>query len=103
MNIYVSNLSIRTTKDDLKQAFAVFGEVTHIVIVSNERPNRPDTGLYGYVEMATKSQGVAAISNLNGARLGGRLIAAIEALPLSNKKADTQLPKPRGRSRARTM
>jgi RNA recognition motif-containing protein len=41
---------------------------------------------YGYVEMKSKDEGKAAITNLNGKRFGNRVVEIVEALPLSNKR-----------------
>ncbi|MDP2919661.1 MAG: RNA-binding protein [Dehalococcoidia bacterium] len=86
MNIYVSNLSPETTGDELKRAFALYGEVKNVVIICDERADGHEAGRYGYVEMTVKSEGTAAISNLNGTKVLGRVINTIEALPLSDKK-----------------
>jgi RNA recognition motif-containing protein len=86
MNIYVSNLAPETTGDILRQAFLVYGEVKHVVIMCDEYAGAEHTGRYGYVEMTTKSEGAAAINNLNGTTIGGRVVSIIEALPLTNKK-----------------
>jgi RNA recognition motif-containing protein len=90
MNIYVGNLSLETTGDELKQVFSVFGEVNHVVIMNERSVNRYEAGLYSYIEMNTKSEDVAAINNLNGTIIKGRVINTIEALPLSVKK--TEMP-----------
>lgn len=89
MNIYVNNLSIGATQDELKRVFTVFGEVKRVVIVCDERASGCEAGRYAYVEMPIKSEGTAAISNLNGKIIGGRVVCAIEALPLSDKKIET--------------
>jgi len=90
MNIYVGNLSLETTGDELKQVFSVFGEVNHVVIMNEGNVNRYEAGLYSYIEMSMKSEGVAAINNLNGTIIKGRVINTIEALSLSVKK--TEMP-----------
>jgi len=89
MNIYVSNLSATTTTDDLKQVFLVYGTVKQVVIVSDERSGGHEAGRHGYVEMTSKAEATAAISSLNGTKIGGRVINAVEALPLSNRKTQT--------------
>ena len=99
MNIYVSNLSPETTGDELKQAFTVYGEVKHVVIMCHEPAGGHEAARYGYVEMTIKSEGAAAISNLNGTIIGGRVINTIEALPLSSKKMETLSGKPLSRPR----
>ena len=88
MNIYVGNLAFETTGDELKQAFSVFGEVKHVVIMHDGNVNRYQAGLHGYIEMSMKSEGIAAISNLNGTIIRGRVINTIEALTLSPKKIE---------------
>ena len=88
MNIYVGNLAFETTGDELKQAFSVFGDVKYVVIMHDSNVNRYETGLYGYIEMSMKSEGVAAINNLNGKMIKGRVINTVEALPLSAKKIE---------------
>ena len=91
MNIYVGNLAQETTGDELKQAFSVFGEVKHVMVMHDGNTNRHEAVLYGYIEMNIKSEGVTAINNLNGTIIKGRAIAAIEALPLSAKKIEMLL------------
>lgn len=88
MNIYVGNLALETTGDNLNRVFSVFGQVKHVVIMYNDSASRPEAGLHGYIEMSMKSEGVAAISSLNGTIIKGRVINTIEALPLSNRKIE---------------
>ena len=40
MNIYVGNLALETTGDELKQAFSVFGEVKHVIIMHDGNTNQ---------------------------------------------------------------
>ena len=88
MNIYVGNLAIETTGDELKKVFSVFGDVKYVVIMHDRSVNRHEAGLHGYIEMSMKSDGVAAINNLNGTIIRGRVINTIEALTLSPKKIE---------------
>ena len=79
MNIYVGNLSYRTTEDELREAFGAFGEVTSTAVIKDR-----DTGQsrgFGFVEMASDSEGQAAIEGMNGADLGGRNLKVNEARP----------------------
>ena len=39
---------------------------------------------YGYVEMASKPEGGAAVTSLTGRTIRGRIIKVVEALPLSD-------------------
>jgi RNA recognition motif-containing protein len=86
MNIYVGNLAMETTGGELKQAFSVFGKVKYIIVMHDGNTNRYEAGLYAYIEMTMKSEGLAAINSLNGTIIKGRVINTIEALPLTAKK-----------------
>ncbi len=79
MNIYVGNLSYRTTEDELRESFGAFGEVTSTAVIKDR-----DTGQsrgFGFVEMASDQEGAAAIEGMNGADLGGRNLKVNEARP----------------------
>ena len=78
-NIFVGNLSFSTTQDDLHQAFANFGTVERVNIVTDR-----DTGQargFAFVEMSDRSAAEAAIASLNGRDLNGRTINVNEARP----------------------
>jgi len=81
MNIYVGNLSRETTEDELRQAFAPFGEVTSANVIK-DRYSGESRG-FGFVEMTTKSEAQAAINGLNGTSLGERTLSVNEARPRS--------------------
>ena len=85
MNIYVGNLSLEMTEDELRQAFAEFGEVISVTIMNDKYIGSGQSRGYGYVEMVSKSEGTAAIANLKGKKLRNRVVNVVEALPLSNK------------------
>jgi RNA recognition motif-containing protein len=86
MNIYVGNLSLAVTEEELQREFGAFGEVMSVVIMNDKYIGSGQTRGYGFVEMATKSQGEAAIASLKGKRLKSRVIDVVEALPLSEKR-----------------
>jgi RNA recognition motif-containing protein len=79
MNIYVGNLSREATEDDLKQAFAAFGQVTSAAIIKDKFSG--ESRGFGFVEMASKEEGQAAITGLNGKDLKGRTLNVNEARP----------------------
>jgi len=85
MNIYVGNLSLEMTEDELRQEFTEFGEVISVIIMNDEYIGSGQPRGYGYVEMASKPEGVVAIANLEGKKLRGRAVNVVEALPLSHK------------------
>ncbi len=85
MNIYVGNLSLETTEDELRKEFTEFGEVISVTLMSDKYIGSGQARGYGYVEMASKSEGATAIANLEGKRLRDRVVNVVEALPLSDK------------------
>ena len=85
MNIYVGNLSLEMTEDELRKEFAEFGEVISVTIMNDKYIGSGQPRGYGYVEMVSKSEGATAIANLEGKKLRDRVVNVIEALPLSDK------------------
>ena len=78
-NIYVGNLDFQSTEEELRSAFAAYGQVDRVSIVTDR-----DTGArrgFGFVEMANDAEGDKAIAGLNGAELGARAINVNEARP----------------------
>ena len=85
MNIYVGNLSLETTEDELRKKFTEFGKVMSVTIMNDKYIGSSQPRGYGYVEMTSKSEGAAAIANLEGKKMRNRVINVVEALPLSDK------------------
>lgn len=79
MNIYVGNLAYSVTEDQLREAFAQFGEVSSAKVISDR-----DTGQskgFGFVEMPDDSAAQSAIDALNETALNGRNIRVNQARP----------------------
>jgi RNA recognition motif-containing protein len=89
MNIYVGNLSLEMTEDELRREFMEFGEVISVTIMNNKYIGSGQPRGYGYVEMASKAEGEAAIANLEGKKLRDHVVNVVEALPLSDKRGTT--------------
>ena len=83
MNIYVGNLPLEVTEDELRQEFISFGEVISVTIMNYKYGSGQLRG-YGFVEMTSKSEGESAVTALNGKSLKHRAIDVIQALPLSD-------------------
>jgi len=79
MNIYVGNLSRDVTEDDLRQAFAAFGQVTTVTIIKDKFSG--ESRGFGFVEMPAKAEAQSAIAGLNGKDLKGRNLNVNEARP----------------------
>ena len=85
MNIYVGNLSFKTTEDDLRKAFAEYGEITSVNIIKDKYSG--ESRGFGFVEMASSDQAREALDNLNGAELGGRNLKVSEARPRDDNRS----------------
>jgi len=79
MNIYVGNLSYQASEEDIRQAFAAFGEVTSVAIIKDKETGRSRG--FAFVEMANSPEGTTAITGLNGKDLKGRALTVNEARP----------------------
>ena len=86
MNIYIGNLSLEVTAEELRQEFMAFGEVLSVIIMNDKYIGSGQLRGYGFVKMASKAEGAAAIANLNEKTLKQMAINVVESLPLSNQK-----------------
>ena len=86
MNIYVGNLSLDVTEGELRREFMAFGAVISVVIMNDRYIGSGQTRGYGFVEMASKSEGEAAIAGLKGKKIRNQAIDVVGALPLSDKR-----------------
>jgi len=84
MNIFVGNLSLGVTEEELRREFIAFGEVMSVNIMNDKYIGSGQSRGYGFVEMISQSEGQAAITALNGKTLRHRTIDVIQALPLSD-------------------
>ena len=84
MKIYVGNLSYEVTEQDLRQEFEAFGEVSSADIIIDKISGRPKG--FGFVEMASVSEGQAAITALNGKTLKERTLNVNAARPRSDDR-----------------
>jgi RNA recognition motif-containing protein len=83
MNIYVGNLPLEITEEELRGIFSRFGEVKSVIIMNDKYIGSGQTRGYGFVEMVSKSVATYAIANLKGIKIRNREIEVVEALPLS--------------------
>ncbi len=78
-NIFVGNLSFKTTQEDLMAAFSQYGNVERVNIVTDRDSGQPRG--FAFVEMTERRDAETAISQLNGADLNGRTMNVNEARP----------------------
>lgn len=77
--IFVGNLSYQTTREDLNAAFASFGTVERVDVITDRDTGQPRG--FAFVEMSDSQAAQNAISQLNGTELNGRAINVNEARP----------------------
>ncbi len=78
--LYVGNLPYSVRDSDLEQSFGQFGSVTSAKVMM-ERDTGRSKG-FGFVEMGSDAEALAAIEGMNGAPLGGRSLVVNEARPM---------------------
>ncbi len=83
MNIYVGNLALNVTEEDLKKFFEPFGTVESVKIIKDKFSG--ESRGFGFVEMPAGAEAQSAIKGLNGKELKGLMIKANEAQPQKNK------------------
>jgi RNA recognition motif-containing protein len=82
-NIYVGNLDFNVSEDELRQAFAAYGQVDNVTILKDRDTGQPRG--FGFVEMANDEEAEKAINGINGTQLGSRVLNVNEARPKVNK------------------
>ena len=82
MKLYVGNLSFETSSDDLQKLFAQAGTVESVNLIEDRETGRSRG--FGFIEMSSKEEGTAAISQFNGKDLNGRDLTVNEARPREN-------------------
>jgi cold-inducible RNA-binding protein len=83
MKLYVGNLAFKTSSEDLQQLFAQAGTVESASVVEDRETGRSRG--FGFVEMASKEEGEAAIAQFNGKELDGRNLTVNEARPREDR------------------
>ena len=76
-NIYVGNLSYRATEDEIRDAFAQFGEVQAVQIIKDRETGRSRG--FAFVEMSDSQQALQAIDEMNSVEIAGRPVRVNEA------------------------
>ena len=79
MNIYVSNISFKSSESDLRELFEQHGEVSSVKIIIDKETQRSRG--FGFIEMTDDSAGRQAITSLNGFNFLGKTLVVNEARP----------------------
>ncbi|MCK5707791.1 MAG: RNA-binding protein [Candidatus Aureabacteria bacterium] len=83
MKLYVGNLSYEFTEEDLKLAVEPFGQPESVTLIKDKYTGKSKG--FGFVEMASKSEGQAVIDGLNGKEIKGRPLTVNEARPREDR------------------
>ena len=83
MNIYVGNLPYSVDENELREAFAAFGEVATANVIMDKFSGQSKG--FGFVEMPNTSEAEAAIEALNETQLKGRPIRVNQAKPREDR------------------
>ena len=94
MKIYVGNLSYEVTEEELRQEFEAFGKVESVNIITDKYSGRPKG--FGFIEMASVSEGQAAITGLHGKTLRDRTLNVNAARPRSDDRGGRSYDDRRG-------
>lgn len=82
-NIYVGNLSFDATEEDIRQAFAAYGDVESVNIIKDRETGRSRG--FAFVEMPDSEQAKEAIDKVNLAEIAGRAVSVNEARPKTDR------------------
>jgi RNA recognition motif-containing protein len=79
MRLYVGNLSYSTKDADLREVFGEYGELASVAVITDRDTGRSKG--FGFVEFANDDDAKAAMEDLNGKEVGGRVLKINEARP----------------------
>jgi RNA recognition motif-containing protein len=88
--LFVGNLSSEVTQADIHAAFAAYGQVSAATLVM-DRSSDTSRG-FGFVEMASHREAIAAMQGLDGTDLKGRRINVSRARPRSEASGRRNSP-----------
>lgn len=84
MNIFVGNLPYETSEADVQDAFAPFGQIDEVRLITDRYSGRSKG--FAFVDMPNGDEAKAAIESLNGKDLQGRPLTVNEARPREDRR-----------------
>jgi RNA recognition motif-containing protein len=78
-NIYVRNLDITTTEEQIRELFSAYGTPARVSLVRDRDTDTPRG--FAFVEMNDDAEADAAIKAINGMTFGNRVLTVNEARP----------------------
>lgn|SRR5690242_7573443 len=92
MILYVGNIGIRTTEQDLNRLFAGYGAVSQLSVVKGDIG---EANCFAFVTISDEDQARKAIEGINGTKVAGHVLIVKEAK--SRKTPHSQSFRQRGR------
>jgi cold-inducible RNA-binding protein len=89
INLFVGNLSLDTTEIELNEEFVSYGAILSTRIMNDRYIGSRQPQGYGFVSMAIRAEGEAAITGVNGKKIRDHMVSVIEALPMSRIDSST--------------
>jgi RNA recognition motif-containing protein len=89
MNIFVGNLSLEVTENELRELFQAYGSTSTVTLVKDRDSGQPRG--FAFVEMANDSEAKHAIKALNGTVLKEQVLTINEARP-KHQALDGKVP-----------
>lgn len=77
--LYVGNLPYSISEEEIVNHFSQLGTVVSVSLVIDRQSGRPKG--FCFLEMSTDEESAAAIDQMNGAKLGERILTVSEARP----------------------
>lgn len=83
MKIYVGNMPFTMNEEQLRNLFAVYGEVSSVNVVTDRETGRPRG--FAFVEMIDDGESRKAMADLATKEIDGRTLKINEARPRENR------------------
>jgi cold-inducible RNA-binding protein len=95
-NLFVGNMSFKTTESELTELFQAFGQVGRVHVAMDRETGRARG--FAFVEMPNDDEAAKAIAGLDGKEVGGRNLKVNEARPKTERGGPRGAPggAPRG-------
>ncbi len=81
--LYIGNLPYSATEQDLLDKFAAYGTVKSVKLITEHDTGRSKG--FGFIEMMSEAEALAAIDSLNGTNYDGRSMKVNEARTLQRR------------------
>ena len=99
MDIYIGNLPVETTRDELTEMFEKFGQVTEVRLINDKYSTKSKR--YAFVEMPSEDEARKAIEEINETEFKERTLVVSEAKPRKARRRRARGGKRKNRGKKR--